>query len=185
MSKPPSDHKFKTVQQEQDSLRGIHAGGPEAHGNLNHLSKMAYMNSNSVIPTIQSREYLKIHSDHGTDKPIPRRDQDLQSPPDLAKQRLAQSTLSPQESAGARPPEAVRVETFNGQASLNSSMALNQRIRKLREELDGGNNPLISSDVQNSNLKASQFAYNYVTQPQKSPKGAEESLDNRMKKAQM
>lgn len=120
--------------------------------------------------------------------PKHRRDQFLQSPPDLAKQGLAQSTLSQQyqESAGVQPIAAMRVETFNGAASLDSSMALNQRIRKLREELDGNNNPLIQSDAQNSNMQASHLNYNYVTHvDQRSPQQPEESLDSRMRKAQM
>jgi hypothetical protein len=179
--------RYQTVQPHQDSVNQSNFGTADANANATHVSKLAYANSNSHIPTIQSRDYLNMYSDNGTEKPNPNKEnnQYLQGPPDLARQALAQSSLSQQ---AADPAAPTRMETFNGQASLNSSMALNQRIRKLREELDHHHTPLLQSDIGPApplhQFQSTNFATNDNYLMGKSPKRIEdETLDSRMRKA--
>ena len=70
-------------------------------------------------------------------------------------------------------------------------MALNQRIRRLREELDAGGNPLQQSDGQQPRNQGSINNAAYSHHPQtsmskpKSPFKMSESLGSQMRKAQM
>ena len=180
--------RYQTVQPHQDSVNQSNFGTADANANAAHVSKLAYANSNSQIPTIQSRDYLNMHSDNGTEKPNPNREKNqyMQSPPDLARQAMAQSSLSQQVADAAAAP--TRRDPFKGQASLNSSMALNQRIRKLREELDHHHNPLLQSDVGPAAPLHQFQSTNFVTNDNyltgKSPKRIEdETLDSRMRRA--
>ena len=76
LSKPPSEiYKYKTVQPDNETIPRSNGGGTEGLTNGNHYSKMTYVYSNSLMPTLQSREYLQMHSDHGTDQEKDRRHQ--------------------------------------------------------------------------------------------------------------